>query len=566
MVEVGLLLSPWGVSPNCLTNSLPRAGNINDIALYHRLFLPGTDTAGGEHIGLKLMGPKILRGWHMNGAPWIIGVVSLTLLAYFVRGWLFRHSFRSIEDFFNYSRSIPQKLFSSTFIATNVTFASIYLVIAAITYERGNLTLWIIFAWILGLVLFRTVFPRISTFFDQGHTLHEFLGLRYDSDSLRKLASICTITVFVGTLGIEFWGIILLLEGIGLRGLIATGTIATGIALLTAAYTALGGFKAAVETDRWQRWLILALTFVMIGVVFNVLGLLPAVGSSGRTELIALLFAPSSLFSDIVFIVAMLILFIPFNFCVMDMWQRCTATQKGQRLDAIRSVGSWKTSVTFAIVFLVPILVGLSSQSVLKGVTFDDSIRVLPEFLKQIAGPAWLRVPVLCVIYAGFFAALMSTADTLLINVAYTFMFDILGPLRNIDYADLDKAQRYQTISVFRFWVFAFGLCAVPLIFVGLTIYQLIFAVFSSQVVLFTPILFAILRPEHAQRRSRGAWWSIVLGFLAAVISVIAGRLSGVRDLVYGAPVIAFGISVGVFFLWPRIGRGLPPTDRSVGQ
>lgn len=488
----------------------------------------------------------------MNGSLWIASVVLLTLVAYFLRGWFFRHSFTSIEDFFNYSRSIPSGLFSDTFIATNVTFTSIYMVIAATSFERGNLTLWIIVAWVLGLVLFRIAFPRISSFFDQGHTLHEFLGQKYDKQSLRTLASISTIVVFVGTLGIEFWGVVLLLKGLGLVGSLTVGSLAISVALVTATYTALGGFKAAVHTDRWQLWLIGALTVVMVLIVFNVGGLLPAVDNPARIDLLASCGSPSTLFSDIVFAIAMLILFIPFNFCVMDMWQRCTATKKEDRVRAIRSVGSWKTCLTFAIIFLVPILVGLSARTVLSGASLDNNILVFPEFLKHVAGPPLLRIPVLCIIYAGFLAALMSTADTLLINVAYSFMYDVLGPIRRVDFVALDKTAREHTIAVFRFWVVVFALLAVPLIFIGLTIYQLVLAVFSSQVVLFTPIMYAIFRPQRAAVRARGAWWSIVTGFVTAVVCVATGRILGDATVIDATPVLAFVVSVGVFFCCPR--------------
>jgi len=488
----------------------------------------------------------------MNGSLWVAAVVFLTLVAYFYRGWSLRHSFSSIEDFFNYSRSIPPRLFSDTFIATNVTFTSIFLVVAATSYERGNLTLWIIIAWILGLLLFRKVFPKISPFFDHGHTLHEFLGQRYNSQALRRLASISTIIVFLGTLGIEFWGVVILLKGLGLVGSLAPFALAIGVALLTAVYTALGGFKAAVHTDRWQLWLIVALTVIMYLVVFNVGGVLPSVDKPARIALLASVVNPSTLFSDIVFAIAMLILFVPFNFCVMDMWQRCTATQGEDRLRAIRSVGSWKTCVTFAVIFLVPILVGLSARTVMSGASFSNNILVFPEFLKQIAGPPWLRIPMLCVIYTGFFAALMSTADTLLINSVYSFMYDVLGPIRRINFGALDKTAHRRTIAVFRFWVLVFALLAVPLIFIGLTVYQLVLAVFSSQIVLFIPIIYAIYRPQHAPARSRGACWSVVTGFLAAVICVNIGRLVDNPIVVDGTPVFAFVVSALVFFSWPR--------------
>jgi Na+/proline symporter len=489
----------------------------------------------------------------MNATPWIAFVILITCLAYFVRGWLLRNSFTSIEDFFNFSRNIPRRLFSDTFIATNVTFTSIYLVVAATSYDRGNLTLWIIIAWITGLILFRNIFPRIQSFFEQGHTLHEFLGQRYGSNEIRRLASISTIIVFIGTLGIEFWGVVLLLESLGLGALLTTSTIAIAVALMTAAYTALGGFKAAVLTDRWQLYMIFGLTIAMYAVIFGFGGLLQEVDNTKRVQLIVSTIDPSSLFSDIVFAISMFVLFVPFNFCVMDMWQRCTATRSADRITAIRSVGSFKTCISFGLIFLVPILVGLSARGMFQEGSLSDSIIVFPEYLKRIAGPPAIRIPVLCVIYAGFFAALMSTADTLLINASYSFMYDVIGPLRKINYADLDRDSRVHTIAVFRFWVFVFGLLAAPLMFVGLTLYQLVLAVFSSQIVLFTPIIFAIFRPERAASRSQGAWLSIVSGFAAALACAAIGRLTGIATIVDATPVLAFCVSLAVFFIVPPL-------------
>jgi len=156
---------------------------------------------------------------------------------------------------------------------------------------------------------------------------------------------------------------------------------------------------------------------------------------------------------------------------------------------------------------------------------------------------------------AGFLAALVSTADTLLINTAYTFMYDVLAPLRGIDLSSLPESQKDHTIAIFRFWVFVFGLLAVPLIFSGLTLYQLVFAVFSSQIVLFVPILYGLLNPDGAAVRGKGASVSVVAGFVLAVVSVIAGVASGVSELVDGAPLVAFAVSIVLFFAVPKLQR-----------
>jgi len=488
----------------------------------------------------------------MDDRMWVLLAVLGTLTAYFAYGWKFRKSFKTMEEFFNYGRRLPPKLFSDTFIATNVTFASIYLVISATTYQRGNITLWIIISWVVGLFLFRLVFPKISSFFNKGHTLPEFLGIHYADQSLRKLASICTVLAFLGTLGIEFWGVVLLLESLGLRHVLATGTIAILVALITGTYTALGGFKAAVHTDRWQRWLVLALTASMLLVIFNFYGLLPHIDTKSRAELLHRFVAPSTLLSDWLFIIAMFVLFVPFNFCVMDMWQRCTATPSNQRISAIRSVGSYKTVLTFVVVLSIPVLVGLAAQIALPQDDKRDPLLILPAILEQISGPQCLRVPMLCIIYAGLIAALLSTADTLLINVVYTFLYDILGPFRRIDYSKLSATQQEHAIWIFRFWIYVCVFLALPLIGIGFSMYELVFAVFSSQVVLFLPILYAIIKPGAAVLRNRGAWWGILLGFGSAVLVVTIGRLTGARDLVDGAPVFAFLISVILFFAFPR--------------
>lgn len=489
----------------------------------------------------------------MHDLAWIAIAVLSTLMVYFFVGYRFKDSFKSMEDFFNYSRSLPINLFNDTFIVTNVTFTSIYLVICQTTYERGNLTLWIPIAWVIGLIFFRFFFVKILPFFASGHTLPEYLGSCYNDKSLRKLASICLLIVFLGTLSIEFWGVVILLESLGLNELLTRDAIAVVVALITGLYTALGGFKAAVHTDRLQKYLILALTLFLLLIAFNCFGILPSIDKAARKEIIVTFINPGTLFSlsDWPFILGMFILFVPFNFCVMDMWQRCSALPEKERIDAIKSVGSLKNIVTFVVVFSVPVILGIVAQKVIPQEKINNPIMVLPNLLEMISSSGWLRILFKCVIYSGFVAALLSTADTLLINIVYTFLYDLLGPLRGIDYSKLSSTQQQDAIWIFRFWVFVFVLMSLPLILLGFSLYELVFAVFSSQIVVFVPILYTTFEKKSSSFRKRGAWWSILTGFVVAVFAVVIGHCANIRELTEGSPILAFIISTAVFFLFP---------------
>lgn len=407
-------------------------------------------------------------------------------------------------------------------------------------------------SWITGLLLFRWLFSHTVDFFEKGHTLHEFLGSKFKSNMLRRLASVCTIIAFTGTLGIEFWGIVLLLEGLGLSNVMARGLLSVFIAVVTSTYTSLGGFKATVHTDHIQKYFIFFLGLLLILISFGAFGSLDGFGGNQRIGVLNDFFDLRNFFSEPLFAIAMFILFVPFNFCVMDMWQRCTATSKEDRRDAIRSVGSVKTLLTFTYAFVVPIFIGLSARQVSPILTPSNLMEVLPYFLSICSVASIIQIFVHSIIYAGFLAALVSTADTLLINTAYTFMYDILAPLQGLELSSLNEAQKDHTIAIFRFWVFVFGLLAVPLIFCGLTLYQLVFAVFSSQIVLFVPILYGLLKPDRAAVRGNGAVVSVVVGFLLAIFSVIFGVSFGMLELVDGAPLLAFSGSIVLFFLWPK--------------
>jgi Na+/proline symporter len=463
-----------------------------------------------------------------------------------------------MDEFFNYGQRLPLDLFTKNFITTNVTFTSIFVAIAAATYQKGNQTLWIVIAWVIGLVLFRWLFPRVSGFFDQGHTLHEFLSTRYNnSRRIRFLASACTIVAFLGTLGIEFWGVILLLDSLGLRNYLTTGFLALIVAVITGAYTALGGFKAAVATDRLQYGLIVGLALALIAVVFNVHGLFPSVDAPARRLIVQGFLDVRNLFADPLFAVGMFVMFVPFNFCVMDMWQRCSATPQQLRSKAIRSVTSPGTILAFVAIFSVPILIGLAytattSPGTMGALSTDESVMVVPRFLQGIAGPSWLRIPVLSLIYGGFAAALLSTADTVLVVMAYSLLYDIVGPARGIDFRKVPLARRQRTIWLFRFWVCLLVLLSLPVVYLGLSMYQMVLAVFSSQVALFVPIVYAILRPAESRRRERGAWWAILVGFSAAFAVVTLGSVTRVQTLVDAAPLGAFLTGTVVFFSVPK--------------
>jgi len=453
-------------------------------------------------------------------------LVFLTI-AYFIS-----RSVKKVDDFFIAARHLRIRRFFGAYSGANVTFTAVFIYLTATAVSEGNLPLWAVVCWIMGVFLFWWKYPSIMEFCKTGHTLHEYLGKAFDSDEIRRLASFVTIVSFVAGVSLEFYGFAWLMEY--LTGQRFHWLIIGMVFLITMiTYTAYGGFPATVATDLFQVLLIAGglglLTYHII---------IPA----WDERVARVVFDGRHFFTNPLLILAYVVLFVPFQFSVMDSWQRCVAAggdKKVVRPATLLGGGA------VAAAFIIPILIGISVGKGL-GTPPENPLQPLLLALNSIP-PGFALGLVLC----AFLGSLFSTADTLLINAAYSLVYDQRVGRKGQDLTPDEFGASARLVPTLRAWVVILGIASI-LVFGLLFVVPLdafILAVLGSQAILGILVLFFLFAEGSAKRRVTGARRAIIVGFATPILSVGYGLFAGDRNFVDGAPFIGVILALIVMFL-----------------
>lgn len=156
------------------------------------------------------------------------------------------------------------------------------------------------------------------------------------------------------------------------------GSVAViGVAVTTLAYTALGGLRASLATDRWQAWLMIALLIVVGFVVTTVhddvsfeapLPGIPAADAVSAALALVIAVTAANLFHQ-------------------GYWQRVWAARHGGALRRGALLGGAATVVMVALVG------GLGMLAAMAGLSLGDP--PIPLFALLAGAPAWLVPPTL---------------------------------------------------------------------------------------------------------------------------------------------------------------------------
>ena len=451
--------------------------------------------------------------------------------------WRQSKEIKTINSYFIADRNLLPRQLKATYLGTNITFTNILIALAAYSYLNGIKTFWILIWWLAGMGFFYWIFPKISWFFKKGQTLHEFLGESYNSYKLRRIASLATVTIFIGTIGLELYGGQLLLMKLGFLDKTYSITIALFIALILVVYTVLGGFKITVRTDIIQ---IVLIGISLAIIVYALITFSPNINTNPQINQ-SNPFSIKNLFIDPIWIISMLFLFFPFQLCVMDMWQRCTAV--GGKVGFIKNMLKID-SLGFIVAYSIPVVMGIFVS--ISGLKLENENDAFFAVLINGIGPIFIGL-----VYVGLFAAMLSTADTLLICAAHSLVRDTWATLKNLNLDNLSDEQENKLVISVRLWTVVVGLASVSIMFLFnfFSLYELIIAVFSAQIIFFIPILFAIFKPKFCSKRSLSPRLSILVGLFIPIITIIIGKyVINDKVVIDSAPIVGFIISSIVFF------------------
>jgi Na+/proline symporter len=380
----------------------------------------------------------------------------------------------------------------------------------------------------VGTFILIAVYDRIRPFVVEGLTLHQTLGEVFQSPSIQRWASLWTIISFVGTVGLELYGGVILLRWMGLNSLHSfVGALL--LAFVVSAFTVSGGLRGIAIADL----LLDASTFVALGILIWFV-------ERKQLSFSGVLTVQLPYKQDPLFIVGMAVIFVPFQLCTLDTWQRFASWGGRSK----RRPTAWLviSSVLLSLAFCFPIICGVIGR--MTGLSSPPGAHILLAFI------TWLHVPSVLIglVVAGLISAILSTADELLNCCSMTLLFDVFG-LRRPQQADASAEPRLVASGKFYTAAFSFiscGVVAIALVY-GKEISDLAMAIFSTQVVFTVPLVVALFFPKRAPALAGPSIVSMVTGFAVAVALVVVGWITHSQDLADGAPVAAFALAIVVF-------------------
>jgi Na+/proline symporter len=453
-----------------------------------------------------------------------------------------------IDEFLFYGRSLEAKGYKRTFVATGISLATVLTFFLDFGGQFGYALLVSPIAYLAGVWLLLRALPalRSTGYLEKGTTLHSFLGRVYRSTQVRLVTGAVSLLGYVGILIIE------LHVGVTVFSAIysSTAALAATVVLLTVTillYTWLGGFKAVVDTDKVQLALILLGT--ISGLVFLTYSVFrrPEVLEQFPLELLD----PNPLKLPLALLVVMLVGNIPLQIARMSNWQRIAAVGNEAKVRTGLSGAIWMT-FAFWLVFntmgiLLAALVPAGEETGMRTV-------YLLELMSGHGGP--VAIVLYPILFVGLVAALISTADSILIPILTAWLYDFRlhrelhdaeGWGREEEQVNLESHLRLARGGVKWFLMIVIALYILLVYAAKFDFVSLLFVFFNQQLVLFAPVICALSGRRLDSRSARTATIiAVVVGWLSVWAVTIVGTLSETPDLVFYAAAVGFGASLAI--------------------
>ncbi|MDR9432909.1 MAG: sodium:solute symporter [Spiribacter sp.] len=252
----------------------------------------------------------------------------------------------------------------------------------------------------LPFVILGLIGPQIRARLPAGRSLTEFaaerfgVGFRYWIAGLSVLYMLCFLAAELTAIG----AITQLLSGVDGRFTIIA------VALTTLAYTALGGLRASLLTDRWQSFLMLTLMGL---VALAVVGFAPEkTAQSGAGSM------PSSdLLSGLAVALTLVIAVTSANLFHQGYWQRVWAARDNKALRIGALIGGVSTVIVVAVLGTAGILAAMWG--------YPLGNPPIPFFALLERAPTWLTLPAL-ILAITLVASSVDTLENALVSLGVT--------------------------------------------------------------------------------------------------------------------------------------------------
>ena len=472
-----------------------------------------------------------------------ISALLISSILYLIIGFLLGKGNRGIGDLFpiifgKKARVNTVDEFSTSTVATTVSLATIILAYFELVGYFGAFLLWTAITTSIGMLLVSVAAKRIWTKmseYDHRPTMHEFLGVEFNSKTVALVASACTSIGFLLISATE-----LIVGSLFLSAFIPQIPQWITVVFLSAVgliYTLLGGFRAVIKTDQIQMKLIWGLIGILglyyVYYVFQNGGI-----QANLAKIPENIFSFSNRKGLWVFLIGIAIMNIPTYLSNMSVWQRISGAQ-----DPVVVAKGFKKSV-FAL-FLSWTFLALLACFAFIIVRPENSQNLLSTLLIAISKDTIGKI-VLFFVVLGLYGAMLSTASTNLIVVTHTLSEDIIAKMKNKSLTERLHSKKEFIIS--RTILVASAIAAVFLVeglkLFGFSIADLVFAIYGGALALFPPILVALYsNRKRLSSLSLYATFAVILGFVFGWGIAIYGKYVNNGNLIFLSPTISIGIS-----------------------
>jgi len=483
----------------------------------------------------------------MMSATVIISLLT-ALFIYIAVGLLLGRHTRSVADmlpliFNRQARVATSSEFSSSTVATTISLATVIMAFFELAQKEGIWLLWTVVTTSTGLLLVRLfakkIWNRISIY-DHRPTLHEFLGTEYKSEPLRYVGAVCTSLGFLCAFAVE------LTVGTKFFAALVPGvpgwTVILVLTVVAFIYTAMGGFRAVIITDRIQMvsiWLLL--------VSLPLFYLYFIVTQGGWSENFANIPEGILDFSYrpglYAFLLGILFINVPTFISDMSIWQRIAGAQEDKTVSTglLRSVFS--SAATWGLFTILACL----SFMIIKPQPDTNPLLAVVHVIGTTTGP--LALIILFFTVLGLYGAMLSTASTQLIAVSHTVYADVFSRIR--EHLLSERVESRKELYISRTILIVAAVLSTILVQLlekaGLSITDLVFAVYGPQLALCPLVITALLfKRQQLSNLSPWAALAVTAGFITGWGSAVYGGLTNNSNWVFLSPVLSLVVSSAV--------------------
>lgn len=444
------------------------------------------------------------------------------------------------DQFFLLDRRMRSPQFRHTYVVTNVGLASSLIFSAYIGFYFGiSAMLWGPLTWAIGIGFYYLIFPKIVPHLKSDHTLHEFLANRYSrtdeqNEKLRFLTSITTSIIFLALMSIEIYMASIILKPI--MGNAPAIAIAVIVALVAFTYSYIAGYSGVVKTDKYQFYLMIFASIVIFLVVVLLYFRKPDFSIPSELTYV------SSMSWKMV--IALFLVSLPYQLCMMDMWQRTFAMSKCYKSDNDLIVNVRKqlliSTLLYTFLFWIFMSVGICVRSIF-GSKVDPNF-ILIKFFELTREFGSIGYLLFGFILMGIIAAIISTVDSYLNSMTQTFMYDIYSTKINKklykNFPKFSQIDKKRFVNISRFFTPVFGICGIILVFFVFEIFNFLMNIYTLAIILFPATLYAVFK-EKKKLNFKSAYISIFVGIVIVVLlSIIGTFTSWVREISFSFPLI----------------------------